>query len=90
MGDAFKLGGRMVLRLSRQRQHYYRVDAFPARVFHGRVEQIRQRAEFLPRNVQTRAERVHQVIGVKVRVEDAHAELRAGTAAEVRFPPRST
>ena len=66
------------------------VDAFPARVFHGRVEQIRQRAEFLPRNVQTCAERVHQVIGVKVRVDDAHAELRAGTAAEVRFPPRST
>ena len=67
-----------------------RVDAFPARVFQGRVEQIRQRAEFLPRNVQTREERVHQVIGVKVRVEDAHAQLRAGTAAEVRFPPRST
>lgn len=67
-----------------------RVDAFPTRVFHGRVEHIRQRAEFLPRNVQTREERVHQVIGVKVRVEDAHAELRAGTAAEVRFPPVPT
>ncbi len=66
-----------------------RVDAFPARVFHGRVEQIRQRAEFLPRNVQTREERVHQVIGVKLRVEDAQAELRAGIAVEVRFPPRS-
>lgn len=62
-----------------------RVDAYAGRVFQGRVEQIRQRAEFLPRNVQTREERVHQVIGVKVRVADAHAELRAGTAAAVRF-----
>lgn len=61
------------------------VDAYPARVFYGKVEQIRQRAEFLPRNVQTREERVHQVIGVKIRVEDRDAELRAGTAAEVRF-----
>ncbi len=61
------------------------VDAYPARIFHGKVEQIRQRAEFLPRNVQTREERVHQVIGVKVRVEDPQAKLRAGIAAEVRF-----
>jgi multidrug resistance efflux pump len=61
------------------------VDAYPARTFHGKIEQIRQRAEFLPRNVQTREERVHQVIGVKVRVEDPQSELRAGTAAEVLF-----
>jgi len=66
------------------------VDAYAGRVFRGRVEQIRQRAEFLPRNVQTREERVHQVIGVKVRVEDAKAELRAGTAAEVRFTPAAS
>lgn len=65
------------------------VDAFPRRRFRGRVEQIRQRAEFLPRNVQTREERVHQVIGVKVRVEEGRDELRAGTAAEVHFPPRA-
>lgn len=65
------------------------VDTFPERRFRGRVEQIRQRAEFLPRNVQTREERVHQVIGVKVRVEEGRDELRAGTTAEVRFPPRA-
>ena len=63
-----------------------RVDAYPGRMFPGRVEQIRQHAEFLPRNVQTRDERVHQVIGVKVRVDGGRNELRAGTAAEVNFP----
>jgi multidrug resistance efflux pump len=61
------------------------VDAYPGRSFRGVVEQIRQRAEFLPRNVQTREERIHQVIGVKVRLEDPRGELRAGINAEVRF-----
>jgi ABC exporter DevB family membrane fusion protein len=62
-----------------------RVDAWPDEVFSGRVEQIRQQAEFLPRNVQTREERVHQVIGVKVRVDNRDDRLRAGVSAEVRF-----
>jgi len=39
-----------------------RVDAFPNKVFEGVLEQINQQAEFLPRNVQTREERVHQVL----------------------------
>ena len=43
-----------------------RVDSFPKTVFAGVVEQINQQAEFLPRNVQTREERVHQVFGVKI------------------------
>ena len=64
-----------------------RVDAYPTRVFQGHIEQIRQRAEFLPRNVQTRAERIHQVIGVKVHIDDPQSALRAGVSAEVRFAP---
>lgn len=63
------------------------VDAYPGEVFSGRVEQIRQQAEFLPRNVQTREERVHQVIGVKLRVDNPQRRLRAGVSAEVRFVP---
>ena len=60
-----------------------RVDSFPGETFTGEVEQINQKAEFLPRNVQTRAERVHQVFGVKVRVTDPSGRLRAGMAADV-------
>lgn len=63
------------------------VDFDPERVFHGRVEQIRQQAEFLPRNVQTFEERVHQVIGVKLRVDNADGRLRAGMHADVSFLP---
>ena len=60
-----------------------RVDSFPGETFTGEVEQINQKAEFLPRNVQTRAERVHQVFGVKVRLPDPSGRLRAGMAADV-------
>lgn len=62
-----------------------RVDTYPGQVFQGHVEQIRQQSEFLPRNVQTKEERVHQVIGVKLRVENPENRLRAGVSADVQF-----
>jgi len=62
-----------------------RVDSFPNETFSGSVEQINQQAEFLPRNVQTREERVHQVFGVKVRIDDSSHRVLAGMAAEVKF-----
>jgi membrane fusion protein YbhG len=62
-----------------------RVDSFPNQAFNGVVEQINQQAEFLPRNVQTREERVHQVFGVKVRIDDTSHRVRAGMAADVKF-----
>jgi membrane fusion protein YbhG len=66
-----------------------RVDSFPNQVFSGVVEQINQQAEFLPRNVQTREERVHQVFGVKVRIDDSSRRVRAGMAADVKFTAAS-
>ena len=66
-----------------------RVDSFPNQVFNGVIEQINQQAEFLPRNVQTREERVHQVFGVKVRIEDPAHRVRAGMAADVKLTPGS-
>jgi HlyD family secretion protein len=62
-----------------------RVDSFPNQTFPAHVEQIRQQSEFLPRNVQTKEERVHQVIGVKLRVDNAGNRLRAGISADVQF-----
>jgi HlyD family secretion protein len=66
-----------------------RVDSFPNQVFQGVVEQINQQAEFLPRNVQTREERVHQVFGVKVRIDDTSRRVHAGMAADVKLNPAS-
>jgi len=62
-----------------------RVDSLPNTVYEGVVEQINQQAEFLPRNVQTREERVHQVFGVKVRINDASHHVLAGMAANVKL-----
>ena len=65
------------------------VDSFPNQSFGGVVEQINQQAEFLPRNVQTVEERVHQVFGVKVRIDDSSHRVRAGMAADVKLSPAS-
>ena len=63
-----------------------RIDSFPKTVFDGVVEQINQQAEFLPRNVQTREERVHQVFGVKIRIiNDPAGHVLAGMAADVKL-----
>ncbi len=66
-----------------------RVDSFPHKIFDGEVEQINQQAEFLPRNVQTREERVHQVFGVKVRISDPSGQVLAGMAADVKLKAAS-
>src|SRR5579864_1863791 len=66
-----------------------RVDSFPNAVFDGEVEQINQQAEFLPRNVQTREERVHQVFGVKIRINDPAGHVLAGMAADVKLKAAS-
>jgi multidrug resistance efflux pump len=60
-----------------------KVDAFPRRTFRAIVEQINQKAEYLPRNVQTREERAHQVVGVKLRIDDPERLIRAGMSADV-------
>jgi len=70
-----KLGGAAIIR----------VDAFPDRDFHGVIEQVARAAEFTPRNVQTTEERVKQVFGVKVRLDNRDGDLRAGMAADVTF-----
>lgn len=63
-----------------------RVDSFAGKEFGGAVEQIARSAEFTPRNVQTVGERVKQVFGVKVRLDPAEGQIRAGMAADVVFP----
>ncbi len=63
-----------------------RVDSFPGKDFDGVVEQVSRQAEFTPRNVQTVADRIKQVFGVKIRLPSDDDRLRAGMAADVYFP----
>jgi HlyD family secretion protein len=62
------------------------VDAFPGKSYAGEVVFISQEAEFTPRNVQTKEERVKLVYRVKVRVVgDSAQDLKAGLPADVRL-----
>jgi HlyD family secretion protein len=62
-----------------------RVDSDPGKDFPGVVEQIAREAEFTPRNVQTVGERIKQVFGIKIRLDNGEGKLRAGMAADVMF-----
>jgi multidrug resistance efflux pump len=62
-----------------------RVDSFGGRAFSGHVGQIASEAEFLPRNVQTKSDREHEVFGVKVYVDNAEQVLKSGMSATVRL-----
>jgi HlyD family secretion protein len=60
------------------------VDAYPDRVFKGRVVHISSRAEFTPQNVQTKEERVNMVFAVKVAIPNPGHELKPGMPADAR------
>ncbi len=61
------------------------VDSFRGHPFKGHVQEIASQAEFLPRNVQTRDDRQHQVFGVKVYVDNSGGALKSGMSATVRL-----
>ncbi|MFL6585109.1 MAG: HlyD family secretion protein [Chthoniobacterales bacterium] len=62
------------------------VDSFRNHDFTGTVEQINRQAEFTPRNVQTVEDRIRQVFGIKIRLDNHEDKLRAGMSADVFFP----
>ena len=58
------------------------VDSFPGRVFKGNVIFINPQAEFTPRNVQTKAERVNTVFAVKLQIPNSNLDLKPGMPAD--------
>ncbi len=62
-----------------------RVDSFPGKIYSGIVTNISSEAEFTPKNVQTREERVKLVFGVKVSVKNINDELKPGMPADVKI-----
>lgn len=65
-----------------------RIDAFPGKAFSGRITYISPEAEFTPKNVQTKEDRVKLVFGVKVVIENREALLKPGLPADavIRAP----
>lgn len=59
-------------------------DTFPGRRYAGRVSYVSSEAEFTPKTVQTREERVKLVYAVKIRIEgDPSFELKPGMPADI-------
>jgi multidrug resistance efflux pump len=63
------------------------VDAFPDRLFTGKVIQVADQAEFTPKNVQTSEERANTVYAVKIALPNAAGQLKPGMPADARFTP---
>ncbi len=64
------------------------IDAFPDKAFSGRITYISPEAEFTPKNVQTKEDRVKLVFGVKVVIENREGLLKPGLPADavIRVP----
>jgi multidrug resistance efflux pump len=63
------------------------VDSFPERTFTGQVASIAGEAEFTPRNVQTKEERVNLVFAVDVSIPNPDHALKAGMPADATIAP---
>ncbi|MFN8673237.1 MAG: efflux RND transporter periplasmic adaptor subunit [Candidatus Sericytochromatia bacterium] len=67
-----------------------KTDSFKDKVFKGKIIQISSKAEFTPKNVQTKEERVNQVFGVKILVPNPNLTLKAGVPADVEIKLNQT
>jgi HlyD family secretion protein len=64
---------------------YVNVDAYPGQTFQGTVTFIRPEAEFTPKNVQTKEERVNLVFAVKISLDNPDHRLKPGMPADVEI-----
>lgn len=58
------------------------VDSFPNRTFNGKVIYISPEAEFTPKNIQTKEERLKLVYGVKIEIKNTEGLLKSGMPAD--------
>jgi HlyD family secretion protein len=65
-----------------------RVDGYPGRDFPGTIGFIADKAEFTPKDIQTREERINQVYRVKVALPNAERILKPGMPADAFFTLR--
>jgi HlyD family secretion protein len=66
-----------------------RVDSHPGRIFPGKVVYLSPEAEFTPKNIQTKEERVKLVFGVKIEIENKDLVLKPGLPADAVLKPKS-
>ncbi|MDQ7797489.1 MAG: efflux RND transporter periplasmic adaptor subunit [Candidatus Edwardsbacteria bacterium] len=59
-----------------------RIDTFKDKTFSGKVVYISPQAEFTPKNIQTKQDRVKQVFGVKLKIPNPQQQLKPGIPAD--------
>ncbi len=64
------------------------VDAFPNRPFPGQITYISPEAEFTPKNVQTKEERMNTVFAVKIKLDNREQLLKPGMPADAVLSER--
>jgi HlyD family secretion protein len=62
-----------------------KVDSYPEKTFQGKVVNISDKAEFTPKDIQTKEERVKLVFGVKISLENPEQELKPGMPADAEI-----
>ena len=61
-------------------------DSYPGKVYHGTVSFIASEAEFTPKQIQTKEERVKLVYRIKVDVENSSHELKNNMPVDAEIP----
>ena len=60
-------------------------DTYPGKIYKGKVIFISNEAEFTPKNIQTKDERITLVYAVKIRIPNAEFELKPGMPADAKI-----
>jgi HlyD family secretion protein len=66
------------------------VDSYPGRSFQGTVTQIADEAEYTPKNVETREQRVNTVYAIKIALDNPDGALKPGMPADATFCEEGT
>ncbi len=59
-----------------------KIDAFPNKWYPGRISFIANQAEFTPKYIQTKEERINDVFRVKIEIDNSDLELKPGLPAD--------
>ena len=62
-----------------------KTDTFPGKSYKGKVTFISSQAEFTPKTIETKKERVKLVYRIKVEVDNPEMELKPGMPADVEI-----
>lgn len=79
------IGETEISRVTQGQRVQVTVDSFPSRVFDGTISSIAQRAQFTPRNVQTKDERATTVFAVNIGLPNADHALKPGVPADAEI-----